>query len=154
MCGHNHHHRRERDHDLEWVGRTEDRSLRVSDRERDEVVTLLRDHAAEGRLSSDELEERLERALAARTGADLDAVLADLPARRTQAERARRSAGARQGFLSHATTWAAVSVLLVVIWLAAGAGPFWPVWAIGFWGFAVFKHGRAVHFGRRPHTTV
>jgi hypothetical protein len=154
MCGHHHHYRRERERDVELVGRRQDPSLRVSDRERDEVATLLRDHAAEGRLTAEELDERLGRALSARTGADLDTVLADLPARRTHAERTRRRAAARQGFLGHATTWAAVSVLLVVIWLAAGAGPFWPVWAIGFWGFAVFKHGRAVHYRRRPHTTI
>src|SRR6266536_1213943 len=133
MCGHHRHHH----HDVRDVERHHDPSVRVSDRERDEVATLLRDHAAEGRLTPDELDERLGAALAARTGADLDAVLADLPAKRTDAERTRRRTAARQGFLSHATTWAAVSVLLVVIWLAAGAGPFWPVWAIGFWGFAV-----------------
>jgi Domain of unknown function (DUF1707)/2TM domain len=150
MCGHRRNHYRS----IRDVERRQDPSLRVSDRERDEVATLLRDHAAEGRLTAEELDERLGAALAARTGSDLDAVLADLPAKRSDAERTRRRAAARQGFVSHATTWAAVSMLLVVIWLAAGAGPFWPVWAIGFWGFAVFKHGRAVHYGRRPHSTV
>jgi hypothetical protein len=163
MCGHHHHHRRERGRDVESAGRDvktggrgeKDRSLLVSDRERDEVATLLRDHAAEGRLTAEELDERVGHALAARTGADLDAVLADLPGRRTEAERTRRQAEARQGFVSHASTWAAVSLMLVVIWLACGAGEFWPVWAIGFWGFAVFMHGRAVRFGvRRPHTTI
>src|SRR4051794_25730698 len=114
MCGNHHHHRRGQDRELERVAQREDRSLRVSDRERDEVATLLRDHAAEGRLNTEELDDRVERALAARTGGDLDAVLADLPARRTETERARGRAAARQGFLSHATTWAAVSILLVV----------------------------------------
>jgi hypothetical protein len=52
---------------------------RVSDSERDHVVTLLRDHLALGRLTLDEFSERTGSALAARTRGDLDAVLADLP---------------------------------------------------------------------------
>jgi hypothetical protein len=52
---------------------------RVSDSERDHVVTMLRDHLAVGRLTLDEFSERTGTALAARTRGDLDAVLADLP---------------------------------------------------------------------------
>ncbi|MFL5876457.1 MAG: DUF1707 domain-containing protein, partial [Solirubrobacteraceae bacterium] len=85
MCGHRHYHHQEH-HEHHTVERR-DRSLRSSDRERDEVVTLLRDHAAEGRLSPEELDERVGRALAARTGADLDALLTDLPHIRTVGRR-------------------------------------------------------------------
>jgi len=146
MCGHRHYHH----HEHQTVERR-DPSVRSSDRERDEVVTLLRDHAAEGRLSTEELDERVERALAARTGADLDALLADLPRIRTVAKRRE----AQRGFVSHATTWLAVSLMLVAIWAATGFGEFWPVWAIGFWGLAVFRHGRAVRFGGRwPRVTA
>jgi len=146
MCGHRHYHH----HEHQTVERR-DPSVRSSDRERDEVVTLLRDHAAEGRLSPEELDERVERALDARTGADLDALLADLPRIRTVAKRRE----AQRGFVSHATTWLAVSLMLVAIWAATGFGEFWPVWAIGFWGLAVFRHGRAVRFGGRwPRVTA
>ena len=46
----------------------------------DRVVALLTQHFAEDRISSDELEDRLERAYHAVTPAQLDAVVADLPA--------------------------------------------------------------------------
>lgn len=53
--------------------------LRVSHADRDQMVEILRDAAADGRLDADELEERLERALTARTFADLEPLTEDLP---------------------------------------------------------------------------
>jgi hypothetical protein len=52
---------------------------RVSDADRDQVVTLLREHCAAGRLTLDEFSERAGSALAAKTRGVLDNVLADLP---------------------------------------------------------------------------
>jgi hypothetical protein len=57
-----------------------DDSLRVSDAERDQTVRVLGDHAAVGRLTLDELEERSGRALAARTRGELATLTGDLPA--------------------------------------------------------------------------
>ncbi len=54
-------------------------NVRVSDAERDAVAAQLREHYAQGRLSLDELNERLDRAFASRTRADLNAVTSDLP---------------------------------------------------------------------------
>jgi hypothetical protein len=54
--------------------------LRASHADRDQVVELLRVAAGDGRLSSDELDDRLERALTARTYAELATLIADLPA--------------------------------------------------------------------------
>jgi hypothetical protein len=137
MCGHRQY------HDHRQIERRVERdpTLRVSDRERDEVTTLLRDHAAEGRLSPEELDERVERALAAQTGADLDAVLADLPRKRSVAER-------RDG-VRGLTGLVTLAVLLVSIWLVTGAGYFWPVWILGFMAFSLFRRGRL----RGPHWT-
>jgi Domain of unknown function (DUF1707) len=56
-----------------------DRRLRVGDRERDAVAEILRRQHVEGRLDSDEFEERLERCLAAKTYAELDQLVADFP---------------------------------------------------------------------------
>ena len=53
--------------------------MRVSDADREQVTTRLREHFAEGRLSSDELDERVSAALGAKTVGDLRHVLADLP---------------------------------------------------------------------------
>jgi len=54
--------------------------LRASHADRDQVVELLTAAAGVGRLSPEELDERLERALSARTYAELAVLIADLPA--------------------------------------------------------------------------
>jgi hypothetical protein len=54
--------------------------LRASHADRDQVVELLGVAAGDGRLSPEELDDRLERALTARTYAELAALTADLPA--------------------------------------------------------------------------
>jgi hypothetical protein len=54
-------------------------SLRVSDAERDATIRALGEHAAVGRLTLDELEQRAGQALAAKTRGDLAALTADLP---------------------------------------------------------------------------
>jgi hypothetical protein len=56
-----------------------DQSLRVSDAERDDTLRVLGDHAAVGRLTLDELEERSSRALAAKTRGELALLISDLP---------------------------------------------------------------------------
>jgi hypothetical protein len=54
--------------------------LRASHADRDQVVELLRVAAGDGRISPEELDDRLERALTARTYAELAPLTADLPA--------------------------------------------------------------------------
>lgn len=56
-----------------------DDEVRVSDAERDVVLKVLGDNAAEGRLTLDELEQRSGKALAARTRGDLAELTGDLP---------------------------------------------------------------------------
>ena len=56
-----------------------DPDLRVSDAERSEVADTLSKHYAEGRLDRAELDERLQRAMAAKTRRDLGGLLTDLP---------------------------------------------------------------------------
>jgi hypothetical protein len=53
--------------------------LRVSHEDRDQIAELLRVAAGDGRLTAEELDERLELALTARTYDDLKALVADLP---------------------------------------------------------------------------
>ena len=62
-----------------------DASLRVSDAERDAVLRTLGDHAAVGRLTLDELEERSGRALTAKTRGELATLTSDLPREAGQA---------------------------------------------------------------------
>src|SRR5207245_1712050 len=56
-------------------------SLRVSDADRDRAIAELSEHYQAGRLTTEELEDRTGRALAARTSADLAALFTDLPRR-------------------------------------------------------------------------
>jgi Domain of unknown function (DUF1707) len=107
--------------------------LRVSQEERDEVVELLRTYAGEGRLDLEELEQRVEAALSARTRGDLDALLADMPRRPSR----RRSRAVRAVALGSFA--AAVLPLLagIAIIAFAPAGVAWIGWVvIGWWFFA------------------
>ena len=53
--------------------------MRVSDSDRERAADVLREAAGHGRITMDELDERLELAYAAKTYADLTAVTRDLP---------------------------------------------------------------------------
>jgi uncharacterized protein DUF1707 len=61
-------------------GRLAPGQLRASHQDRDRVVEILRVAAGDGRLTAEELDERLESALTARTYAELAALTTDLPA--------------------------------------------------------------------------
>lgn len=55
------------------------RALRASDADREQVADVLRQAAADGRLSLSELEDRIEALYAAKTYADFEPVVKDLP---------------------------------------------------------------------------
>ncbi len=56
-----------------------DYNLRIGDTERDVAMTQLREHFVAGRLTLDELSERIDAALTAKTQRQIDGLLADLP---------------------------------------------------------------------------
>lgn len=66
--------------------------LRIGDTEREQCVSLLREHYGFGRLTAPELDYRVELAFSAVTGADLVALMADLPQRATRSKVAARPA--------------------------------------------------------------
>jgi hypothetical protein len=59
--------------------RATDATMRVSDAERAEVADHLAQHYGDGRLDQAELDERLSRAMSAKTRADLTGITDDLP---------------------------------------------------------------------------
>ena len=65
--------------------RGEQGKMRASDSDRDRVVEILTVAYSEGRLFKDEYDDRLEHALSARTYADLDPIVTDLPVPRATA---------------------------------------------------------------------
>jgi hypothetical protein len=110
--------------------------LRVADADREQVIEELREHAGAGRLTSEELEERIERTYLARTRADLDALRADLPVSSTTVKLAliKRKAQLRRRLVQEAGGGVGVSALSVGIWLLTGThhhNDFWPAWVIG-----------------------
>jgi hypothetical protein len=64
--------------------------VRASDAERDRTASALGDAAAEGRLTLEELTERLDAAYAAKSRGELEALTADLPQRRSTPRTPRR----------------------------------------------------------------
>jgi hypothetical protein len=110
-------------------------SLRVADADREQLIEELREHAGAGRLTSEELEERIGGAYAASTRADLDALRVDLPVSSTSVKIAlrKRKTQLRRRLLQEAGGSLGVSTLCVGIWLASDpSGGFWPGWVIGF----------------------
>lgn len=129
--------------------------FRASDDDRERVVAILRDAHAEGRLTRDEFDERLESTYAARTYNDLNGLLTDLPA--SGGQLAKPSGGSlapkpSPGPIRHKARRAARKVLNALWWFYAitvtinvvvwgsvslatpESPPFWPVFVAGPWG--------------------
>ena len=95
----------------------------VGDREREYAALELRRHYAEGRLTMDELAQRLEAALRARSGRQLRSALNDLPAAGLQSPvRALRNAAIVAGTAVIWVFWSVGMLVAFVAWLAAN-GP-------------------------------
>jgi hypothetical protein len=127
--------------------------LRVGDADRQAVVSELQQHYVQGRLTSDELGERVAQALNARTFGDLSQPLADLPALhpdRPEALPDTPSGGWHMSTLSPPLGAVLILVgLLALLWMFAfpsqhfGIFPFWPIL---IWGFLFIGRPRG---GRR-----
>jgi hypothetical protein len=120
--------------------RPADLRLRVGDAERGQVIDQLADHHAAGRLTLPEFEDRMSAAWTARTGAELEALVRDLPAPARPAAPA--PARPRLRLDAQTRTYLAVIALLWLIWLVSGAGYPWPVWPMLGWGIGVAGHSR------------
>lgn len=108
--------------------------LRAGDADREQLIDELREHAGAGRLTAEELEQRIGDAYAASTRADLDVLRADLPVSSTSVKLAltKRKGQLRRRLLQEGGGSIGVSALAVGIWLATGpSGGFWPGWVIG-----------------------
>lgn len=108
--------------------------LRVSDEDRERAAHSLREHFAAGRLTQDELDERLEAVYTARTHGELAKLTADLPMlpaspAQRRAELAARRVHLQRRLLQQSGGAISAFVICTVIWLASGAqGQFWPMW--------------------------
>jgi len=92
-------------------------ATRASDAEREAVVDRLRAAAGEGRLTLDELTDRLDAALAAVTRADLEPLAADLPEQSAPSSRSGKGRRWIIGFMGggdHRGSWRVASCCTVV----------------------------------------
>src|SRR4051812_44915599 len=93
-------------------------ALRASDADRERVAAALRRHHVDGRLDTDELQERLGACYAARTLGELEPLLADLPGDGRPAARARRAGAPPRAWPAPAVL-AVAAVLLALATLGA-----------------------------------
>jgi hypothetical protein len=119
------------------------RDTRASDADRDRAAAALSGHYAAGRLTLEEFQERLDRAYAAKTVGNLEALMTDLPrADLSQLVGSREGSPLLPGRRTPGTIqaaggghpavwpfWAGVAIAAFVIWLISGAavGP-WFLW--------------------------
>ncbi len=113
------------------------------------MAEQLRTALNEGRLDLNEFDERVRQAYSARTYGELDGILDDLPGVvpvaasqvvPAQPGQPYAAAPAHPGgrvphwLLAVWGSWLTTTLIVLVIWAATGAGPFWPIWVFGPWG--------------------
>jgi hypothetical protein len=125
-------------------------ALRASDSDRERVAERLREATAEGRLRTEELEQRLESALSASTYGQLDALVADLPGSRVIAPRERALSQVRPALTIALSVVLALTVVAAVLLAVSGVVAAWWLWALAGWWF--FGRRRCRPYGvRRRH---
>jgi hypothetical protein len=110
--------------------------MRASNAERERVVAILQQAGVDGRLTLDEVDERVGSAYAATYRNELPALTEDLPAEEpAAARRGPRPVLASRGIRIHAVIAIVLSVLLITRWAASGFGFFWPFFPMMWlWG--------------------
>ncbi|GIJ39238.1 hypothetical protein Vwe01_25630 [Micromonospora andamanensis] len=132
------------------AGMDERDAMRAADSDRQAVAERLRSALEEGRLDLHEYDERLQRAYAARTYAELDALLSDLPAPAGAVVPTPRGPdvpvptdGGRgltaRWLVEVWEPWLKVVGIVVAIWAVSSLATrdplyFWPGWVAGPWG--------------------
>jgi hypothetical protein len=121
-------------------------ALRLSDDERERAIRALRTDYAEGRLSTDELEDCVEQVYRSRTDRELDRHLGHLghlghlrhlhylhriPLRGARWLIAAKIRRVQRAILrTHALLYAGANGSLLAIWALTGHGIFWPAWLL------------------------
>jgi Domain of unknown function (DUF1707) len=122
-------------------------SMRASDEDRERLIAELNEHTVAGRLSTDDLEQRLQAAYSAQTTGELDALRLDLPvtARQAALEHKTRRAHLTRRMIQESGGSLALFVVCTAIWFASGGhhgrGSFWPVWVLIVFVMSVARNG-------------
>ena len=119
--------------------------VRIGDAERDQAVAALSEHFAAGRLTRDELDERVDQAMAARFDRELEPLFADLPETPQARPASDRPSRPTPPLLAVLMPQLLVAVVTLAVLLHAP----WVIW--GFvWLFLLSGMGRR-RFGSRQH---
>jgi hypothetical protein len=122
---------------------TLDPSMRASDADRERAADRLRDAHAEGRLTREEFDERIDRTFAAKTLGELAGVTQDLPAVSAALQAPVPAPATPYAGRRHLggiwASWGSAVVVCVGIWATSAIssgdlGNFWPIWVAGPWG--------------------
>ncbi|GAB2463736.1 DUF1707 domain-containing protein [Streptosporangium sandarakinum] len=140
--------------------------MRASDGDRDRVAAALREHYAQGRLTTEEFDERLEQLYTSKTYGELARLTSDLPdvdlrslpepVSRQPERSGKAKSGKGSGDLKEAwQAWAVVGAVNWGIWFFVGlvsgldfAYP-WPLWVMGPWGMVLLVITMFSGSGRR-----
>ncbi|MEV5413890.1 DUF1707 domain-containing protein [Thermopolyspora sp. NPDC052614] len=120
--------------------------MRASDGDRDRVAEALREHMAQGRLTVEEFNERLELLYTSKTYGELARLTADLPDTDLHNLPARSAQPAKTPAVTKKTDlrahWAAWATVVTINWMvyfavtlsSDGSVYPWPIWVTGPWG--------------------
>jgi hypothetical protein len=111
--------------------------LRAADADRRRVADAVQASGAEGRLTFEEMEDRLSAVYAAKYTDELTALTADLPR-----EPAARQRMPGRPLRIHAAVAVALAVLLVAHWAVSGVPFFWPAAPLLWLGASLAVHAR------------
>jgi hypothetical protein len=125
--------------------------LRAADADRERVAALVQAAGGEGRLTLEEIEDRLTTVYATKYTDELKALTADLPPE--TAPRISRFAP-HPALRIHAAVAMALAVLVIVRWVASGAQFFWPIAPIFWLAVSLAVHARVRRAGRRRAAVV
>ncbi len=134
-------------------------SLRVSDIEREQIATRIRNAAEVGMLTLAEADERQAAAYAAKVRADLAGLTDDLPSPAAERPGAPDLSlplqpAVRRRLVLHAAFAAVLATVLIVRWAVDPAPWFWPVAPMFWLTVSLVLHYRWVRHRRALHPVV
>jgi hypothetical protein len=138
-----------------WMARrSPSAQLRIGHAERERTAEELKQHTHAGRLELHEFEERVGKAFAAKTQADLAALTVDLPPLHPVYSGGPNQRPRGRGFFHYAAmaalSWyVSLCVLMIFLWAISGTSYFWPIWVIVPWGVMLLPALLVGRMGRR-----
>jgi hypothetical protein len=131
--------------------------IRAADADRERVATAVQSAGTEGRLTLDEVEERLTHVYAAKFTDELTALTADLPRPAPQwpgFPLSRTALRRHPALRLHLAVVVAIAVVAIVRWAVLGAGFFWPAFPMFWLAASLFVHAGVRSARERARTPV